>query len=234
MGKRQDGRIEPGQKLSGAISARAWNRAQDAADIVLAERTGFGAEPGAGLPDRLARNVILFVPAQVGRRVRFGMIVRLNGNTDNSPNNYGPLGAVAPTTTGQTIASPFLAVPFVDRRQTASRNFGVIVGGRVPENIGFSTGTISTVCTHGTCLAMVRKNPGGFLPKVRPAVIRYASDTSTNLNGIAEDSDCGAGELVYWTNIRPFSAEQQTAEGIQSPEQLDDTLNNVYYAVVRL
>jgi hypothetical protein len=44
MGKRQDGRIEPGQKLSGAISARAWNRAQDAADIVLGERTGFGAQ----------------------------------------------------------------------------------------------------------------------------------------------------------------------------------------------
>lgn len=32
---RADGRIEPGQKLSKAISARAWNRAQEAADIVL-------------------------------------------------------------------------------------------------------------------------------------------------------------------------------------------------------
>jgi hypothetical protein len=234
MGKRQDGRIEPGQKLSGAISARAWNRAQDAADIVLAERTGFGAEGPQGLPDRLARNVSLFVPAQVGRRVRFGMIVQLGGVTANLPTDYGPLGASPPTNAGQTIASPFLAVPFVDRRQTTNRDFGVIVAGRVPANIGFSSGTISTICTHGTCLAMVRKNPGGFLPRVRPAVIRYASDTSTNLNGIAEDGDCGAAELLYWTNIRPFSAEQQTAEGIQSPEQLDDTLNNVYYAVVRL
>jgi len=38
---RADGRIEPGQKLSTAISARAWNRAQQAADVVLG--AGFGA-----------------------------------------------------------------------------------------------------------------------------------------------------------------------------------------------
>lgn len=37
---RPDGRLEPGQPLRGAISARAWNRAQDAADLVL------GANPG--------------------------------------------------------------------------------------------------------------------------------------------------------------------------------------------
>ena len=30
-----DGRIEKGQRIASAISARAWNRAQDAADIVL-------------------------------------------------------------------------------------------------------------------------------------------------------------------------------------------------------
>jgi len=36
-----DGRIEKGQRLGSAISARAWNRAQDAADIVLGVRPGF-------------------------------------------------------------------------------------------------------------------------------------------------------------------------------------------------
>lgn len=40
---RSDGRIEVGQKLSTAISARAWNRAQDAADIVLGNRARLGA-----------------------------------------------------------------------------------------------------------------------------------------------------------------------------------------------
>jgi hypothetical protein len=43
---RPDGRIEPGQPLRGAISARAWNRAQDAADLVLG--AGTGVEAGVG------------------------------------------------------------------------------------------------------------------------------------------------------------------------------------------
>lgn len=41
---RPDGRIEAGQRLSQAISARAWNRAQQAADMVL------GGMPGPGGP----------------------------------------------------------------------------------------------------------------------------------------------------------------------------------------
>jgi hypothetical protein len=44
MGTRRDGRIDPGQKLSKAISARAWNRAQDAADIVLGQVPGVTAD----------------------------------------------------------------------------------------------------------------------------------------------------------------------------------------------
>ena len=42
---RNDGRIEAGQKLAGAISAKAWNRAQDAADRVLGAGTGVEAGP---------------------------------------------------------------------------------------------------------------------------------------------------------------------------------------------
>lgn len=40
---RQDGRIEPGQPLNGAISARAWNRMLDAADLVLGDSRGVTA-----------------------------------------------------------------------------------------------------------------------------------------------------------------------------------------------
>jgi hypothetical protein len=42
--KRPDGRVEPGQRISSAFSAKAWNRAQDAADVVLGARTGFEAD----------------------------------------------------------------------------------------------------------------------------------------------------------------------------------------------
>lgn len=49
---RHDGRVESGQKISTAFSARAWNRAQDAADLVLSEQTRFGAasQPGNSAP----------------------------------------------------------------------------------------------------------------------------------------------------------------------------------------
>jgi hypothetical protein len=230
MRNRPDGRIEPGQKLASAISARAWTRAQDAADIVLGERTGFGAEGPQGQPDQL-RHTVFFLPdflqGNFGITHRFGMIVQISDGS--LPANPGDLrGSRPPLTPG--IASAVLANPvtFVNRRQTASLPFAVLCNGRAAAN------SYATVCSHGTILAMVRKNPGGLLPRVRLPVIRYASDTSLNLRGIAEDSDCGPGELLRWTNIRPFSTEQQEAEGIDSPRSLDDTLNNVYYAVVRL
>lgn len=54
---RHDGRVESGQKISTAFSARAWNRAQDAADIVLGDRARFGAEAAAGVD--LAPNIAL-------------------------------------------------------------------------------------------------------------------------------------------------------------------------------
>lgn len=42
---RQDGRLEPGQKLDGAISARAWNRMMDAADFAMVDRLSLTAGP---------------------------------------------------------------------------------------------------------------------------------------------------------------------------------------------
>ena len=46
-------RIEKGQKLSSAVSARAWNRAQDAADIVFGERQILDSDPA--LPGHVNR-----------------------------------------------------------------------------------------------------------------------------------------------------------------------------------
>jgi hypothetical protein len=45
---RPDGRVQSGQKLTTAFSARAWNRAQDAADIVLGDRGGVAAGADTG------------------------------------------------------------------------------------------------------------------------------------------------------------------------------------------
>lgn len=47
-----NGRVEPGQPIAQAFSARAWNRAQDAADIVLSQGSVFAAQsqPQSGAP----------------------------------------------------------------------------------------------------------------------------------------------------------------------------------------
>lgn len=44
---RPDGRLEQGQPIRGAISARAWNRAQDAADLVLGAHSGIEGVQGS-------------------------------------------------------------------------------------------------------------------------------------------------------------------------------------------
>jgi hypothetical protein len=58
MGTRRDGRIDPGQPLGKAISSRAWNRAQDAADIVLGQAPGATAADAGGF-DRLPNFVMI-------------------------------------------------------------------------------------------------------------------------------------------------------------------------------
>jgi len=227
---RPDGRIEKGQRLASAISARAWNRAQEAADRVLG--AGTGVEAGTGpVASSVLRSTSYLRQLNPLRHTRFGMIVDCAHS--NLPANYGAFAQKPPLDPGSHYCQLYRVVPFVDRRQTASSRFSVLAGGAMLPAQNGSDGFVEII-THGTCLAMVRKNPGGFLPRVRPAVIRYSTDTEANLKGIAEDADCGWGELLYWTNIKPFSTQRQNDEGIQSPESLDDTLNNVFYAVVRI
>lgn len=71
---RNDGRIEAGQKLAGAISARAWNRAQDAADRVLGVGTGFTAGGATGAD---AASNIVMVHNQTGSAVPVGGALRI-------------------------------------------------------------------------------------------------------------------------------------------------------------
>lgn len=69
---RNDGRIEAGQKLAGAISARAWNRAQDAADRVLG--VGTGMTGGGATGAEAASNIVLVRNDTNGTIQRFGVI----------------------------------------------------------------------------------------------------------------------------------------------------------------
>lgn len=72
------GRIAAGQRIDSAISARAWNRAQDAADLVLTNRDTLLA--GAKVGVEKASNVLLVVnqtglPVPVGGCLRLGSLL---------------------------------------------------------------------------------------------------------------------------------------------------------------
>lgn len=70
------GRIEKGQPIAKAISAAAWNRAQDAADAVLGVQAGF-----AGGPSRMnagASNIVL-VRNDTGSEVKASGILGVSG-----------------------------------------------------------------------------------------------------------------------------------------------------------
>jgi hypothetical protein len=139
MARRIDGRIEPGQKISTALSARAWNRAQDAADIVLGERLGLGIGDKKPSPlhyvvvrmplqsaTNLGNNIDLAVGHSVGmpltgtRNSIFNTNLSLPWNPNNEEQNR--------VTLEQDLAVPSSAFQWIDIPDAgmASEQFGVI------------------------------------------------------------------------------------------------------------
>lgn len=89
--KGRPGRIAPGP-LRGQISARAWNRAQDAADIVLRQSADGAAEgPSAGPPAYtpiLARNSTATVVNRWGVLSVAGVVFTPSGATGNATQQF--------------------------------------------------------------------------------------------------------------------------------------------------
>lgn len=120
---RPDGRIEAGQRLSEAISARAWNRAQQAADMVL------GGMVPPGIADPVGVRTESFVP----------VLVR-NATTTTAP-RWGSLSiaGVAITPSGATGAATqtFEATPILScGLPTAGSAFVVPLEPIAPSGIG--------------------------------------------------------------------------------------------------
>jgi hypothetical protein len=84
-------RIKPGP-LRGQISARAWNRAQDAADIVLGERYGQAGEPQTDGPKPytpiLARNSTTGTVNRWGVLSVAGVVFTPSGATGNATQQF--------------------------------------------------------------------------------------------------------------------------------------------------
>jgi|694.fasta_scaffold10352_13 hypothetical protein len=85
---RSTGRVRPGQNITTAFSARAWNRAQDAADIVLGDRGQ--VQVGQDSPLARAPNIVLVrndsdLPVPVGGCLRLSgyVVIPGEGRIDN-------------------------------------------------------------------------------------------------------------------------------------------------------
>jgi hypothetical protein len=84
---RNDGRIEKGQKLSTAISARAWNRAQLAADVVLGSITGTSADV---VSSQHWPHVWVYYKNTTDQTIGQRSVLNIDGITPALPNTEGP------------------------------------------------------------------------------------------------------------------------------------------------
>lgn len=199
---RPDGRVQPGQRLDTAFSARAWNRAQDAADLVLGDRGGLTVPPTGG---RTARLVVPCTVSTIYNGVRPGHAVRLagisapqipiwNASLQNPPDDFVPIGS--PMLSAEVSrANNFGATSLFQLREVELHAIGIIVGGAVMPTVGQPQPV--DVCISGVCVARIRVrasyNERGF---VRPAFARRPSDTAENLHGCLEVGDTGQGRLI--------------------------------------
>jgi hypothetical protein len=181
-----DGRIEKGQRLSTAISARAWNRAQDAADIVLGVRPGLEAGMPAPFQYALVVPVRLTsapsiayeyvgVPIEISECEIYG-----TGSNPAGVNFIG--GAIAePQDLRTTTALP------------APKMFAVTVE---PMQTGAS---VVRCAIRGVCVARVRR----FAATDRYVALptrRAAAETVDSLRGTLESSTAGHGRLIAAIN----------------------------------
>jgi hypothetical protein len=129
MGTRRDGRIDPGQKLASAISARAWNRAQDAADIVLGQAPGADAGDAGGfnrLPNFvMIKNTTSVVVPRLGVLGIGGVEIDPSGGTldgSNAASDRAREFARRPVLRGVTPQSPAHLERFVVLLEPAAVN----------------------------------------------------------------------------------------------------------------
>jgi hypothetical protein len=184
---RNDGRIEPGQKLSSAISARAWNRAQQAADVVLGERNQFASKSGLAF----AGSVV--VPCSVSTSIddiRPGHVVKITGAgvtvTPDASDDDDKRTARAFSVSGEIVTPCDF-----DHYDDSSHHLGVIVGGTQMPTPSHSR--IVRVCIAGMCIARVRMRGGAF---IRGPLRRGEEETVESLTGIAEQTNCGPHRLI--------------------------------------
>lgn len=204
--ERGGGRVEQGQKISGALSAQAWNRAQQAADIVL------GAEPGVSVTPLPNSSRCLMMPMLIkseystsstfppGSVVTFDILAVQTSARRTS----GTLGTALTPPYGEYFEMPSASAklheplgitPIV--APTTTLPWGVTVEG------GTRNQSIVNVIVRGVAPVRLRSmtyrgGPNHFY--AFPAIRRSSQETLAQLTGILETTDCAcdnAAQIVF-------------------------------------
>jgi hypothetical protein len=158
---RPDGRIEKGQRLGAAISARAWNRAQDAADIVLGNRPSINADQG--IPAMLVKNTVL-VRNDSGEAIPLHGVIGLSGVV-NDPSG----GTLTGTNDASSRARDFLVGPVMAGvHPSASATIGDRIGIALEP---IAAGAVGRAAVSG-CLAVkvyINNSSHGYAGPLRTA-----------------------------------------------------------------
>jgi hypothetical protein len=192
---RNDGRIEKGQRLSSAISARAWNRAQQAADIVLGVEPSVSATAGSVEPRRV---VVPCLVSSSKNDITVGHVVKITACSayDIPDGTHAQRCAAAHSLTGEIIEPVSLA-----NYGKAKVQLGVIVSGVTMPKSG--TPAIVNVCIAGMCVARVRPRDAvasdGWQERqfIQGPVVR-SGDSETSLRGVAEACSCGHQRIIQF------------------------------------
>jgi predicted RecA/RadA family phage recombinase len=225
---RPDGRLEPGQPIRGAISARAWNRAQDAADLVL------GANPGTeGVPGSTVLKPYTWAYCKPSVTVERWAVLEITGVAITPTSESG--GATAsfeemPVLTGGTPSATTTAWCVAVEPIESGKVGKVAVGGVVQckaADLGMASG--SHVLWKDSTWALIRINAGvirgtfsgtwtkGSTTTVTDAVISGATYTAKNYIATLSGSVCliayVADEWVLvgwdWHSLPSYDATKQ-------------------------
>lgn len=189
---RADGRLEPGQPLRGAISARAWNRAQDAADVVL------GATPSQ-LADGQSYSypfvaALINIPAASVAYPHGGVAIQIGGaswsvNTTSSQQWPRAEQTTAINYLAGTIAVPKSLIQYETQSTILPQMFAVTVE---PISLGQ---TVVRCAVAGICVAAIRDIASSHRYAALPT-LRSAQDSAAARTGLLETSDCGYAVIL--------------------------------------
>jgi hypothetical protein len=206
MNSRGDGRIEPGQPINTAISARAWNRAQDAADIVLGTTPSFLTSESRSSPRFLTMPMLITSSFTTTTTFPPGSVVTfdIRANQTTARRTSGTLGTALTPPYGDYFEMPSAkallhepngVTPLVAPATTLP--WGVTVEG------GTKNQSIVNVIVRGVAPVRIRSmtyrgGPNHFY--ACPAIRRSAQETLAQLTGILETTECAcdnAAQIVF-------------------------------------